>query len=98
MEDEFMNKFSKNLIMDSTREKFAKETFKILLNLKNKIYENHTGYQRLLLGSKGVGKTVFLEEIQKIAKGLFEDNLITIYHEYLSTDKIIKPSCLIANV
>jgi len=36
-----MNKFSKNLIMDSTREKFAKETFKILLNLKNKIYENH---------------------------------------------------------
>jgi Cdc6-like AAA superfamily ATPase len=98
MEDEFLKAISKNLILDSTREKFARETFKTLLNLKNEIYKNQTGYQRLLLGRKGVGKTVVLEEIQKTAKDLLGDDLITIYHEYLSTDKITKPSYLIADV
>ena len=59
MENQFLKDISESLVLDSTREDFAKETFKTLCNLKNGINKNHTGHQRLLLGRKGVGKTVF---------------------------------------
>ena len=96
MENQFLKDISESLVLDSTREDFAKETLKTLCNLQNGINTNHTGHQRLLLGGKGVGKTVFLKEMQAKAKKIFGDDLIIIYCEFLSTDKIIKPSFLVA--
>jgi ATPase subunit of ABC transporter with duplicated ATPase domains len=54
------------------------------------------GYQRLLLGRKGVGKTAFLRIIKEEAKKMFRKSLITIYQEYLATLKSPLPSNLIA--
>ena len=57
--------------------------------------KDRIGYQRLLLGRKGVGKTTFLKCVQNVAKNLYPDNLITIYCDY-SSSKIF-PSRLISN-
>jgi len=84
MEDKFLKDISESLVLDSTREDFAKETFKTLWNLQNGINNNHTGHQRLLLGRKGVGKTVFLEEMQAKAKKIFGDNLIIISRIFIN--------------
>ena len=97
LENEFINKIAQNLYLDSKRDSFARETYRSLKYMTGGFYKNHTGYQRLLLGRKGVGKTVFLLEIQKVAKEIFSDNLITIYESYLDNTDSILPSTLICN-
>lgn len=96
-ENEFVNKISQQLCLDSTREQFARETYRALHYLMDGYHKDNTGYQRLLLGRKGVGKTTFLKTMQNIAKDLFGDNLITIYEHYLNPETSKLPSMLITN-
>jgi len=95
LENEFINKIAQSLYLDSKRDSFARETFRNLKYMTCGFYKDHTGYQRFLLGRKGIGKTVFLLEIQKVAKEIFSDNLITIYESYLDNTDSTLPSTLI---
>jgi hypothetical protein len=94
-ENLFVSKISENLHLDSTRENFARETFRTLNKLTKGLLKQHTGYQRLLLGRKGVGKTTLAEEMQKVAKVIFGGDLITIYYEYSMNNNEL-PSSLIS--
>ena len=94
-ENLFVSKISENLHLDSTRENFARETFRTLNKLTKGLLKQHTGYQRLLLGRKGVGKTTLAEGMQKVAKVIFGGDLITIYYEYSMNNNQL-PSSLIS--
>ena len=97
MENQFIDNVSQELCLDATREEFARETFKKVLSLTKGCSKDSVAIQRLLMGRKGVGKTFFLKKLQKVAKNLFKENLITIYSDYSNPEKQEMPYKLILN-
>ena len=91
-ENKFVFKMSQQLYLDYSREQFTRETFRTLYYMINGF---HSGVQRLLLGTKGVGKTVFLKSLLNIAQSFFSDSLITIYADFSMNNHL--PSSLILN-
>ena len=59
LEEEFIETLKKTLRLNSSREDFARESSRTLYDLVHDYFKDAAGYQRLLLGRKGVGKTFF---------------------------------------
>ena len=89
---DFIDKLSRSLYLDYSRKQFAIHTYETLASMVEGP-KNDTGFRRMLLGRKGVGKTFLLKTLQVVAeaeftRGPFARCVMPFYLDYLNCDQL----------